>query len=278
MWTIAVSFEPVVAQPARRLRQRKVDLHLRTPVAEPACALDNCRRDIGFVEQPLIQLSGRDVCDHCALRADRLAGRSAYTEVASRLCTITRSTSTQVSQVPPWSLIQLNQHVRELAAASARDRHPALLHGDCDHLRHESRTQPHPARGRCAEPTVRASRGRAPTRTSAEASRGLFAEDRLRMRRSRFVRAGGRPWRRTRGPTETRDSVPSTPNARSAFGPKPLEHSRPTPARSLCALPSARAKQERDDSPSGNAVAVGRSVFRYSSPRAARSSPSSSVR
>src|SRR4051794_35704637 len=73
-------------------------------------------------------------------------------------------------------------------------------------------------------------------------------------------------------PDEDQSSVPRTPNARSAFGKKRSRtpgHSGPISS----ALPSA-FRSRNDAPPSGNAVAVGSPVFRYSSPRAARSSPS----
>ena len=74
-------------------------------------------------------------------------------------------------------------------------------------------------------------------------------------------------------PAPDHSSVPSTPNARSAFGKNRSStpgHSAP----SSLALPGA-SRSRNAAPPSGNAVAVGRSVLRYSSPRAARSSPSS---
>src|SRR5204862_3739886 len=64
-----------------------------------------------------------------------------------------------------------------------------------------------------------------------------------------------------------------TPNARSALGKKPSStpgHSGP----SSSAFPSA-VRRRNAAPPSGNAVAVGSSVLRYSSPCAASSSPSS---
>src|SRR4051794_8609833 len=73
-------------------------------------------------------------------------------------------------------------------------------------------------------------------------------------------------------PDDDQSSVPSTPKARSAFGKnrsRTAGHSGPISA----ALPSA-SRSRNDEPPSGNAVAVGSSVFRYSRPRAARSSPS----
>ena len=74
-------------------------------------------------------------------------------------------------------------------------------------------------------------------------------------------------------PAGDHSSVPSTPNARSAFGPnrsRTSGHSGP----SSRAFPSA-LRSRNAAPPSGKAVAVGSSVFRYSRPRAASSSPSS---
>src|SRR4051794_8514836 len=73
-------------------------------------------------------------------------------------------------------------------------------------------------------------------------------------------------------PDDDQSSVPRTPKARSAFGKNRSStpgHSGPISA----AFPSA-SRSRNDAPPSGKAVAVGNSVFRYSSPRAARSSPS----
>ena len=81
-------------------------------------------------------------------------------------------------------------------------------------------------------------------------------------------------------PFADQSSVPSRPNARSAFGMNPSSSSRhasPSPGawRSNSAAFASVLRRRNDASPSGNAVAVGSSVFRYSRPRAASSSPSS---
>src|SRR3954447_15408613 len=74
-------------------------------------------------------------------------------------------------------------------------------------------------------------------------------------------------------PPRDHSSVPSTPNTSSACAPTAdiaSVHAAP------CSAAFASGLVERNDaSPSGNAVAVGCSVFRYSRPRAASSSPSS---
>ena len=88
----------------------------------------------------------------------------------------------------------------------------------------------------------------------------------------------GRPSRRyaftaSASPDAPHSSAPRMPKARSAVGEKRSStpgHSGPSSA----ALPSASRRRNAAD-PSGNAVAVGSSVLRYSSPRAASSSPSS---
>src|SRR5581483_4588116 len=74
-------------------------------------------------------------------------------------------------------------------------------------------------------------------------------------------------------------SVPSTPNARSAFGKKSSSIARqacPSPGscRSSSAAFSSAVRSRNAASPSGNSVAVGKSVFRYSSPCRPSSSPS----
>src|SRR3954451_551128 len=87
-------------------------------------------------------------------------------------------------------------------------------------------------------------------------------------RRSRRYALRARP-----APPRDHSSVPSTPNTSSACAPTAdiaSVHAAP------CSAAFASGLVERNDaSPSGNAVAVGCSVFRYSRPRAASSSPSS---
>src|SRR4051794_26124146 len=80
-------------------------------------------------------------------------------------------------------------------------------------------------------------------------------------------------------PLADQSSVPSSPNARSAFGMNPsssVRHASPSPGacRSNSAAFASALRSRNAASPSGNAVAVGSSVFRYSRPRAASSSPS----
>src|SRR5437764_2690095 len=81
-------------------------------------------------------------------------------------------------------------------------------------------------------------------------------------------------------PSLDQSSVPSTPKARSAFGPncsRTRRHASPSPGAwlsSSSALASA-LRSRNAASPSGKAVAVGCSVFRYSRPSSASSSPSS---
>src|SRR3954452_20732318 len=93
-----------------------------------------------------------------------------------------------------------------------------------------------------------------------------------------------RPCRRTAfsasaAPCRDQSSVPSTPNARSASGKKPASsarHASPSPAwwRSSSAALASAVRSRNALSPSGESVAVGSSVFTYSSPCAARASPS----
>src|SRR4051812_34659873 len=93
-----------------------------------------------------------------------------------------------------------------------------------------------------------------------------------------------RPCRRTAfsasaAPCRDQSSVPSTPNARSASGKKSASsarHASPSPAwwRSSSAALASAVRSRNALTPSGKSVPVGRSVFRYSSPWRARSSPS----
>src|SRR6266568_992559 len=59
--------EAIVAVPPRRLRQRKVDLHLGAAEAKPLPRFGNVRRNLGGVEQAPVELRRRDVADDCTL-------------------------------------------------------------------------------------------------------------------------------------------------------------------------------------------------------------------
>ena len=127
--------EPLVPLPARRIREREVDLHLRAPVAVAARRPRNARRRI--VEQPLVELRGRHIRKHGALRRHDVSsgepdadGAPAPDEhlldVAARLADAAAVTD------------QLHERLHESRPAAPGDRHPALLDGDADHLRHEA--------------------------------------------------------------------------------------------------------------------------------------------
>src|SRR5581483_9495442 len=193
------------------------------------------------------------------------------TPLARPARTTMRSTSTSVSHVPPWSRISCT-------SASASRAPPPRGIGMPPSCTATAIT--------CVmKPEVAAS-GPSPVCSTHGASRPCarsevnvwVSQSRLDWSSSPMNSAApARPRRRrafaaNASPDADQSSVPSTPNARSAFGKKRSStsaHAGP----SSCALPSA-VRSRNDASPSGNAVAVGSSVFRYSSPRAARSSPS----
>ena len=144
---------------------------------------------------------------------------------------------------------QLHERVGELRAAAARDRHAALLHGDGDHLRHEARRRrvraeagvQHPRR----EQPVRALRRERLLEPVAARLQQLAGE----RGEARRARAGARAFAPSASPDGDQSSVPSTPNARSAFGKNRSStpgHSGPSSA----ALPSA-VRSRNAASPSG---------------------------
>src|SRR5215468_7468757 len=186
--------------------------------------------------------------------------------------TSTRSTSRSVSQTPPWSRISCT-------SASASFAPPPRGTGiplSCTATAITWVMKPDVAWS--GPSPVWSTQGASTPCARAEAN-VVSSQSRLDCRTSpRKATAPARPSRRTAlaasaMPAADHSSVPRTPNARSALGKKPSStsgHSRP----SSSAFPSA-VRSRKAAPPSGNAVAVGSSVLRYSSPRAASSSPSS---
>ena len=193
--------EPLVALPARRLREREVDLHLGAAVAEAAArGGDGVRR---VAEQAAVELRRRDVRDHGARRADRLAVGGADADGGA----VAHDDRLDLGARPARAAVVLDQpheRVGEARAAAARDRHAALLDGDRDHLRHEPGRRRVRAEARCGAPTARAGRGSAPRRTCRRASRGPRRAGCRRTRGRRAARAGGSPCRRAPCPSSTR--------------------------------------------------------------------------
>ena len=175
---------------------------------------------------------------------------------------------------------QPHERVDEAGAAAARDRHAALLHRDRDHLRHEAGRRRVRAEARCAAPTARAGRARARRRTSSS-SQSRLETSRLPANST----APARPSRRNALQRERR-ALPSTRarcrarrrrGRRSGRTPRARRaRRRRRPARGGRARPRSPRRCAAGTRPRrrGRAVAVGSSVFRYSSPRAASSSPS----
>ncbi len=129
--------EPLVAVPARGLGQGEVDLHLGAPVAEAARGLDDGLRHLCLVEQPLVQLRRRHVGDHRSLGRDDLAAGEPDADRAARAHEHALDVLPGLADTVAVA-DQAHERLREHRAATARHRHPALLHSHCDHLRHEA--------------------------------------------------------------------------------------------------------------------------------------------
>ena len=189
--------EPLVALPARRLRQREVDLHLRAAVAEPL------RRDSDrVVEQPPVELRRRHVADHRPRGADRLAAYGAHADGAVRSTAPPRPR--RRLEAAAVLADQRRERVGEPCAAAARDRHAALLHRDARSPPPCIPTRPRRGRGPCAAPRAPAGRARARTRTSPRASRAPRRAAARRTRPRRAGRAGDTPAARGRARAATR--------------------------------------------------------------------------
>ena len=215
--TIAVSLEPLVAEPPRRLREREVDLHLGAAVAEAARAFAHRRRDLAR------RAAARRAASASRSRS-RPARRSRFavrvrTPTARPLCTSTRSTSTPVSHVPPWSRISRTSASASLAppprgigippsctataitcvmnpdAAASGPRPVCSTHGASSPCaRSDANVCSSQSRLVCSSSPVNAAKPLRPSRRTAFAPNARPAGD--------------------------HSSVPSTPNARSAFGKK----------------------------------------------------------
>ena len=168
---------------------------------------------------------------------------------------------------------QLDERVDQLRSAPARDRHAALLDGDRDHLRHVA------GGGR-----VRPEAGvQHPGREEAVGALGLEGVRQPVAARDRQVAGEGRqpaPPEPAVGLEPEREAGPrpelgaEDPEGEVRVREERVQHLAPAGAVRRRRSPR-RSRCRNALSPSGNAVAVGSSVFRYSSPRAASSSPSS---
>src|SRR4051812_30441708 len=186
--------------------------------------------------------------------------------------TSTRSTSRSVSQTPPWSRISCTS----ASASFAPPPRGTGIPPSCTATAITCVMKPDVG---WSGPSPVCSTQGASTPCARSEAKVVSSQPRLDCTASpRKASAPARPSRRTAfapsaSPAGDHSSVPRTPNARSALGKKRSRtpgHSGP----SSSVFPSA-VRSRNAASPSGNAVAVGSSVFRYSSPRAASSSPSS---
>ena len=237
--------EPLVALPARRLREREVDLHLGAAVAEARGALARPAP----VRRPRRAAARRAASASRSRSPPAPPSRSRRPRAGRRphgpSRTSTRSTSRPVSQTPPWSPIS------RTSASASRAPPPrgigippswtataitCAMKPDAACVGPEARVQ---------HPRARAGRAPAPRRTFARASRGSTAST-----SPANAAAPSRPSRRiafaaSASPAADQSSVPSTPNARSAFGKKRVEHARATRAAELRRVRLGGAQQER---------------------------------
>src|SRR4051812_14382573 len=186
--------------------------------------------------------------------------------------TSTRSTSRSVSQTPPWSRISCTS----ASASRAPPPRGTGIPPSCTATAITCVMKPDVA---WSGPRPVCSTQGASTPCARSEAKVVSSQPRLDCRASpRKATAPARPSRRTAfaasaSPAGDKSSVPRTPNARSALGKKRSStpgHSGP----SSSVFPSGVRRRNAALS-SGNAVAVGSSVLRYSSPREASSSPSS---
>src|SRR3954453_10977993 len=122
--------EPPVALPARRLREREVDLHLRAAVAEAATKLRVA------VDEPAVELRRRHVRDHGPRRSDLLAVGGAHAHRLPVADDHPLDVAAGFARAPAV-LDRAHEPPVEPRPATAWNRHPALLHRDTDHLGHE---------------------------------------------------------------------------------------------------------------------------------------------
>src|SRR3954451_4110061 len=186
--------------------------------------------------------------------------------------TSTRSTSRSVSQTPPWSRISCTS----ASASFAPPPRGAGIPPSCTATAITCVMKPDVA---WSGPSPVWSTHGASTPCARSEAKVVSSQSRLDCRASpRKASAPARPSRRTAfaasaSPAGDQSSVPRTPKARSAFGKKCSStpgHSGPSSSAF-----SSGERRRKAAPPSGKAVADGSSVFRYSSPRAASSSPSS---
>ncbi len=112
-----------VTVPARRFRQRKMDLHLGAAVAKEARAFTH-RGGHGLVgEQPLVQLRRRDVCDDGALGGDALAAGETHADSAP---TANEHALDVLARLAHAAVIadQPHERVGKFRSAAARNREP----------------------------------------------------------------------------------------------------------------------------------------------------------
>ena len=132
--------EALVSLPLRQLVQRKVDLQLAPPIAEPL------RRLLEAVEQLAVQLRRRDVADHRTL-----GQQPPPVGCANAAARHTLHAHARLARAALRADVG-HQRLRQLRAAAARDRHAALLHRDRDHLRHVARPRRLRAEARMQHP------------------------------------------------------------------------------------------------------------------------------
>ena len=184
--------EPRVAVPARRLREREVDLHLAPAVPEPLRFLRD--RPAGRPQQVSVQRLRRH-----RRRAPPASPRS-ISPSAVRTPVARSALDDDLVDLPPGLACAARvaddpgQRLDQPDAAAARHRHPAELDRDADHLRHEAGRRRRPARARCAAPTARTAPRHARPRTSPRVqSRQVDEHVARRTRRARADRAGAAP-------------------------------------------------------------------------------------
>ena len=196
------SRESLVSVPARRLGERVVDLHLGPAVAEAARTVAHRAGHVHIGEQTLVELGRRHARDDRLLRLDRLAVGEPHADRAARAHKHALDVAVGLADSAVVA-DQLHERVGELRAAAARHGHPALLHRDRDHLRHEARRRLVGAEAGVQHPRCEQRRAPAPRRTSSRASRGSTAGPRRGTRARPRGRAAASPSRRARDPPTT---------------------------------------------------------------------------
>ena len=167
------------------------------------------------------------------------------------------------------------ESIAETRAASPRHRHSAELQSGSHHFIHETRAGILRAESSMQDPgheqSVHFRDAKVPvshSRLVLSASCPKSSIPRMPKRRNALAQSAT--------PLQDDSSVPSRPNARSRQPERSANvcaHAAPSPGASLsnsCSL-MACAVERKAPVPSGNSVAVGRSVLRYSRPRVSRS-------